>query len=196
MGLKRVSLMIALSSIAFVMMGSSASAQFIDDGPTQSDFTEDGVFDIEGYTAALISFQSAPILTIDSPITLSISGCASGQSLSAEFVGYPASKVSVTSVGNPTDIVITPPSEIERGFNVIRVTCSNPFIRDIIVNLQPSGTPGVMSSLAVDLLSTPGGGTLPKAGSDERTILGLAAAALLLGGAVTFGAQRRFSSRS
>jgi LPXTG-motif cell wall-anchored protein len=198
MGSKLGSVIIALSSIALVMMSSSASAQFLDDGPTRSDFTENGVFDVEGYTAALISFQSAPVLTIDGPITLSVRGCARGQSLSAEFVGHPGSEVSVTSVGDPTATVVTPPSGIDRGFNVIRLNCSGAssatIIRDIIVNLQPAGTPGVMSSLAVDLLSTSGGGALPTTGSDERTILGLAAAALLLGGAVTFGAQRRFSS--
>jgi LPXTG-motif cell wall-anchored protein len=211
-GFKRARIWGAISGIVLVMLVSSpASAAFIDDGPTRSEFTRNGVFDSEGYTSALIQFQSAPRLTIDAPITLSVRDCPSGNSLSAEFLGFPASKVTTTSTGNPTTLVITPPPGIERGYNVIRLTCApagaqplgfqrsaapSTIIRDVIVNLQPSGSSGVQSSLSVSVVSgvlAGSTGGLPRTGSDERTVLGLAAAVLLLGGAVTFGARRRFS---
>jgi LPXTG-motif cell wall-anchored protein len=112
------------------------------------------------------------------------------------------------SVGDPTNITITPPADIEPGFNIIRVICSVPassrasstIVRDVIVNLQPSGTAGVASQISVDLDSETGGGGgggggLPVTGSDARSILGLAAATLLLGGTVVIGARRRFAGR-
>lgn len=186
-----------------------ASAAFKDDGPTQADFTVDGVFDQDGYIAALLAFENAPLLTIDRPITVSVAGCASGATITMLFVGHPASQVSVTSTGSPTSVVITPPAGIRLGYNVLRTICdtgtastlnSGALQRssaltssvDVIVNLQPSG-PGVASSLSVSLGSTPpGGGGLPDTGTDMRSMLGYGAAIVLIGAAVVIGARRRF----
>jgi hypothetical protein len=211
---RKLSRLIAVAA-TFLAMGAffagPANAQGLnDEGLSTSDFTdEDGNFDQEAYTAALIEFQTAPILTIDGPIVVVITGCPSGAPLSAEFVGFPASKVTTVSVGDPTNITITPPADIELGFNIIRVICSAPassratstIVRDVIVNLQPSGTAGVATQIPVDLDSEAGGGGgtggggLPVTGSDARLILGFAAATLLLGGTVVIGARRRFAGR-
>jgi hypothetical protein len=195
---------------ALVLGGGSPARAARDDGPTAGDFTdENGVFDLEGYTAALLAFETSPILPIDAPITLAINGCPAGSQLTAEFVGYPSSITSVVSRGNPTNLVITPPAGIDVGFNIIRVTCATAtslssraplssvlFVRDIVVDLRPSGTPGIQSSLTVSLTGSTGSGgsggnDLPGAGADSLTILGLGAATVLLGGAIAIGARRR-----
>lgn len=202
MNFKKVTAVVSMVTLAVaIMLGSGASAQFIDDGPTPGDFTEDGVFDRESYTAALIQFQSAPILELGGTVALSISGCASGTTVSAEYVGFLDSRIVSTSIGSTTTLSITAPAGADRGYNVIRVSCGA-LIRDQIVNLQPAGTAGIVNSLSINFgagSTTPGGsatpgGSLPRTGSDARTVIGIAAALLLLGGAVTFGAQRRFSS--
>ncbi|MFT5977526.1 MAG: hypothetical protein ACI9AO_000367 [Ilumatobacter sp.] len=196
MNFKKASAIVSMVTMAVALIiGSGASAQFIDDGPTPGDFTVDGVFDQESYTTALITFQSASILELGGTTALSIRGCPSGITVSAEYVGFPASKVETTSTGGTNSLTIAAPDGAEQGYNVIRVTCGS-LVRDQIVNLQQAGTAGIVRSLSINVAagSTPPSGGLPRAGSDARTVMGIAAALLLLGGAVTFGAQRRFSS--
>jgi hypothetical protein len=196
MNFKKSSAAVAMVTMAVaLMMGSGASAQFIDDGPTPGDFTVDDVFDQESYTTALITFQSAPILELGGTTSLSIGACPSGSTVSAEYVGFPASNVEATSTGGTTNLTIAAPAGADQGYNVIRVICGS-LVRDQIVNLRPAGTDGIVGSLSINLAagSTPPSAGLPSTGSGARTIVGIAAALLLLGGAVTFGAQRRFSS--
>jgi|GEM_PF-5892585 len=201
MSLKKVSAIISMVTMAVAMtMGSAASAQFIDDGPTPGDFTVDGAFDQESYTAALITFQSAPSLELGGTVSLAVSSCPSQSTVTAEYVGFPDSGVETVSTGGTTTLAIPAPAGADQGYNVIRITCGA-LVRDQIVNLQPAGSGALTNSLSVNLAaasgggggSAPGGG-LPQTGSDARTVMGIAAALLLLGGAVTFGAQRRFSS--
>ena len=185
-------LVVAAVAFALACGVSPASADYKDNGPTRPDFTVNGVFDQAGYIVALLAYESAPVLNMDGPITTSVKECSSGRLITAVLVGYPSSSVSKSSTGTPTTFVFTPPANLEVGFNIIRVTCGETAsqvatVQDVIVDLRRSGS----TDLTVTIGSK-GTGGIPTTGSDSRSLLGGATAALLLGGAVVLGARRRF----
>ena len=189
-------LVVAAVPLALACGVSPASADYKDDGPTRPDFTVNGVFDQAGYIVALLGYESAPVLNMDGPIKISVKGCSSGRVITAVFVGYPSSSVSKISTGTPTTFEFTPPANIEVGFNIIRVTCGETAkqvatVQDVIVDLRHSGSAGLRTELTVTFGSS-GRGGIPTTGSDARSLLGVATASLLLGGAVVVGARRRF----
>ena len=189
-------LVVAAVSLVLACGVSPASADFRDDGPTRPDFTVGGVFDETGYIAALLAYESAPVLNMDGPIRISVNKCSSGRAITAVFVGYPSSSVSKISTGTPTTFKFTPPTNIEVGFNIIRVTCGETatrvaMVQDEFVDLRHSGSAGLRTDLTVTFGSSSRAG-VPATGSDVRSLLGGSLAAILLGGAVVLGARRRF----
>ncbi len=176
-----------------------------DGGPTASDFVRDGVFDQSGYLAALVAFETAPVLANDRPITVKVEQCPVGGAITVLFVGFPPSQQQLTSTGSPTNAVVAPPVGAGTGFNVVRVTCvasqSPTTSMDIVVDLRPASTPGAATTIVASLSSGSTGGLpgtggstggLPRAGSDLRAYVGYGTAALLVGIAVVLGARRRF----
>jgi len=189
-------LVVAAVGLALACGVSSASADYKDNGPTRPDFTVNGVFDQTGYISALLGYESAPVLNMDGPIEISVKGCSSRRVITAVLVGYPSSSVSKISTGTPTTFKFTPPANVEVGFNIIRVTCGEtatkvPTVQDVIVDLRHSGSSGLRTELTVTFGST-GTGGVPTTGSNARSLLGVATATILLGGAVVVGARRRF----
>ena len=189
-------LVVAAVALVLACGVSPASADYKDNGPTRPDFTVNGVFDQAGYIVALLAYESAPVLNMDGPITISVKECSSGRVITAVPVGYPSSSVSKISSGTPTTFQFTPPANLEVGFNIIRVTCGETAtqvakVQDVIVDLRRSGSSGLRTDLTVTFGSL-GVGGVPTTGSDARSLLGVATASLLLGGAVVVGARRRF----
>ncbi len=168
-----------------------------DGGPTAADFIRDGVFDQSGYLAALVAFETAPVVANDRPITVQVRDCPDGATITVVFVGFPTSQVQVSSTGSPTSVVVTPPVAAGVGFSIIRVTCVASLApvttRDIVVDLRPGTTPGALTTISAALSAgSAGTGGLPSTGADMRSTVGYATAALLVGVAVVFGARRRF----
>lgn len=196
MFVRRVIIAVALAAGTIGAFGGQASA-WRDGGPTSSDFTSGGVVDVAGYTAALIAFESAPVLTRGSTVSVKVNGCTSGSAITAVFVGQPASQVAGTSSGSGTTLAIVTPAGAETGFNIVRVTCApaggTSKTTDVIVDVRDAGAVGAVTTITAAFTSS-GGGGLPSTGSDVRSWIGLGTAAVLLGGALAVGTRRRFAS--
>ena len=194
---RRMIVALAVTAGMIGAFGGQASA-WRDGGPTSADFTNGSEVDVAGYTAALIAFETAPVVARGATASVKVNGCASGSALAAVLVGHPSSQVTGTSSGNGSTLALVPPVAAETGFNIIRVTCTptggSSKSTDVTVDVPDAGAPGVVSTVTASFGSSGGGGGLPSTGSDVRSWIGLGTAAVLLGGALAVGTRRRFAS--
>ena len=167
-------LVMLFAVVLFVAVPATAAAadpEFTD--PDPGDFTDDqGNFDQDGYVAAL-NHEGDGCTATGGSVTCSIQLCEDS-TVNALFDGDPVFSTPATS--SPFVFSFPLPPGTEPGTYTVSVGCDGEFL-DFTVEVLADGT----------VVGTP----LPRTGSNTGTLVGVAAALIVLGASVVVGTRQR-----